>query len=200
MTILSSKFETHKEALKENLEAVKVLLDYDKSKNKDLWESDQGCLGYSGLILLCTFINAYGNLFNGNIIDGKKIGSQQDTFLILKSDYFDNQNIEKATIEKLYSNYRNKLTHNLTLPSNFYIERKSKDGIWYQKDSKSNAINIVYLVDLYELCKSAYNKLDENNHRGQFSESKKYLEIDNLDSKQNPLDLSQAASGNSPEI
>jgi hypothetical protein len=200
MTILSSKFETHKEALKENLEAVKVLLDYDKSKNVDLWESDQGCLGYSGLILLCTFINAFGYLFYGDKIKDNKIRIDKDTFLILNSDYFDNQNIEKATVDKLYSNYRNKLTHNLTLPSNFYIERKSKDGIWYQKDSKSNAINIVYLVDLYELCKSAYNKLDENNHLGHFSESKKYLEIDKLDSKQNPSDLSQTASGNNPEI
>ena len=161
------KYGLHKEAIKETLLAVELWIDYKKEKNSLVWGKEQGCLGYPCLILLFSFINAFGSLFKGQKIEKVKIKGDKTTFQILKSDYFLNQLLETSTIEELYETYRNKLIHNLSLPSNYYIEISSSKDNWYEltKDEKNNdVITIIYLMPLLKLCKTALSKIENEHH------------------------------------
>ncbi len=197
MTCFSRKFDLHKEALEENLEAISILLDYDKTQNPDKWGTTSGCLGYSALILICSHINAFGNLFYGQKIGSKKIDSQKGSFHIINSNYFDSQNIPTYAVDKFYGCYRNKLTHNLALPTNFIIKLKSDSGVWFEmiKDSTEHEIiSTVYLQDLYLLCIKAYEKLRDE-HSMLFYDSTKIADITLIDLAYNTTPINPGASG-----
>lgn len=173
-----TKFGLHKEAMKEVLESVCLLLNYDKSKKPSDWEDKIGCLGIPAMILLCSYINAFGNLFHGEKINGIKIRNDKNTFQILNSEYF-GQNLSKSALDNLYDIYRNKLTHNLSLQDNYSIQTKS-DERWFEltkNQTGKEAISTVYLKNLFKLCNEAYKKLELENHKEMFENSPKYDEI-----------------------
>jgi hypothetical protein len=191
------KFSLHVEAMRESLEAAKLLVNYNKEQNSHSWDRAQGCLGYPSAILLFSFINAYGNLFYSETIHGIKINTDKKTFAILNSDYFSNQNISSAAIEDLYESFRSKLTHNLALPKNYVMKQQSPTSRWFELSENNKGesiISTIYLVDLLELCDFAFNKIKDE-HKKQFESSKKTNDIKYKDLKSNPTIMTVNSSG-----
>lgn len=191
------KFPLHVEAMKESLEATRILVNYSKEQNPDTWDKEQGCLGYPSAILLFTFINAYGNLFYNETINDTKISTDKKTFWILNSDYFSNQNISEDAIDDLYESFRSKLTHNLTLPNNYIMKPKSSTSQWFEmsaNDKGKSIISTIYVIDLLLLCDSAFNKIKDE-HQKQFESSKKITDINYKDLKSNPTIITLNSSG-----
>jgi hypothetical protein len=197
MTTFNDKFLSHKEALKENFEAIDLLLKYDKSIKKDLWGEHEGCLGYAALILIFTQINTFGHLMSGKEYYSRKINTDKSTFSILNSEYFNEQKLDTEILDELYTSFRSLLIHNLALPQNFYIKRKSKNGLWYELGTGKNnkkIITTIYLNDLNDLCRTAYKKF-ELLHEENFHLSKKFKEITNKDIIKNINETDVEASG-----
>lgn len=179
MGIHTSKFSLHKEALLETLEAIKILTKYNK-QDKNEWGQSDGCLGYPSAVLIFSFINSIGALFEGEIINGREINNDKSTFQILNSTYFNNQNLEVTLLDELYEVYRNKLTHNFSLPINYYMSIKSEKGNWFEltkNNSGKEVITTIYLVDLLNLCKGAFERI-KNEHEAQYENSKNIKNID----------------------
>ena len=201
MAIHPDKFLLHKEAMEETLESIRLLVNYSKKEESGIWSDSEGCLGYPSAILLFSLVNAFGNLFFKETFSGIKINSDKNTFAILNSDYFSNQNINHNVLNNLYETFRSKLAHNLALPVNYIMKPKSTTGKWY-KISKNNkgedVISTIYLLDLLELCESAFIKLT-NEHQKVFSTSKKIDDIQYIDMKENPTDLSIKSSATIPQ-
>ena len=187
MAIHTSKFDLHKEALEENLEAVRLLISYQKEVISNKWIDEKGCLGYPAATLLFSCINAFGNLFYDEVVAGVKISSDKKTFQILNSEYFESQNISNDILDELYETYRSKLTHNLSLPKNYFIKLKSGNNNWYEtsnNDKGKKIISTVYLQDLHELCSKAYNKI-ENEHKEKYNGSIKTVYMEKKDLGEN---------------
>lgn len=107
MSVQPTKFNLHHEALEETLEAIRLLVDYEKEDNTDLWNKNSGCLGFPAATLLLSYINAFGNLFYGETINNIRITTDTKTFQIINSSYFENHNIAPDTLDRLNDIYRN---------------------------------------------------------------------------------------------
>lgn len=169
-------FELHRAALNETLFSVELLICYNKPDEKEKWHSQEGCLGYPAAILLLSFIDSIGNLFDE---------IKTHPYRILKGKYFQNQKIDDKIIDDFYDSYRNKLIHNHSLPSNRYIEPNSESNIWYKTSKKSleeNVISKIYLKPLLNLCKHAFVLL-ENEHQSHFFVSNNIKDVKYKDIK-----------------
>ncbi|MBK7344155.1 MAG: hypothetical protein IPJ06_14335 [Saprospiraceae bacterium] len=197
MAIHGDKFLLHREAIEETLESVRLLINYSKRVKSSMWNESEGCLGYPSAILLFSIVNAFGNLFFNSKISEIKIDTDKKTFAILNSHYFSNQNIDYNILDNLYETFRSRLTHNLALPFNYIMKPKSTTGKWYEiskNDNGEDVISTIYLLDLLELCVSAFNRLSDE-HQEKFFNSKKISDLQYKDMRDNPTILDNTASG-----
>lgn len=182
MSLHLTKFGLHQEAINETLVSIRILSAYKKEDEIKL-DGKEGCLGYPSAILLFSFINTFGNLFDGKTIAGRQIKNDKSSFQILNSEYFKNQNLSTQALDDLYKIYRSKLTHNLSLPSNYYLCTKSNSGNWYEKANNKAGIEIittVYVFDLLSLCEEALKKITKE-HEAIYNQSKKIIDLNNND-------------------
>ncbi|MBI2269056.1 MAG: hypothetical protein HYU69_01725 [Bacteroidetes bacterium] len=180
MAIHLEKFELHKEAMHETLIAVDELINYSKTAHTTGWNNDdEGCLGYPAAILLFSFVNAFGNLFYGEVIDGVKVDCDKKTFGIIKLKYFNNSDIDSKVLEAFYESYRSKLVHNLTLPAGYYLKIGKDNSEWYSlanSDKGEPIINTLFLFPFLTCCKNAFLKL-QTEHKEKFTQSIKIIDI-----------------------
>lgn len=107
--------EFNKEAIREALYSAELLINFRKNTDLNTWDkNDNGCLGYPAAILLFAYIETAGC-----IELNKKYGQ---AFKVLRTELFDYQTIPENLCEPLYQTYRNKLSHNLILPKEAFLQ------------------------------------------------------------------------------
>lgn len=70
-------------------------------------------------------------------------------FFIFNSDLYDNQILSREEISVLYDIYRSKLTHNLGLPSFYFIELNTKSNKLLEEKQNAQGENY-WVLNLYE--------------------------------------------------
>ena len=138
-------------AMGETLNAAQVLL-ADKNLSKSLFIQDgeifNGCrYGYPAAILLFSFIDAVGTLYN--------IGKFKTSFRVLNNELFGNQNLDVKACDNLYDNYRSGLSHNLALPANHFLIYNPNNATAFITKQNPKKIELVNLHSLFILCKNA---------------------------------------------
>lgn len=145
-----------REALNEMLEAVEYCISYRKKEHEQWVDSTfPGCLGIPAAILLFSIADAIGSHYRHKEfkIRGtnkmQKMKTTVEHFFIFNSDLYDNQILSREEISVLYDIYRSKLTHNLGLPSFYFIELNTKSNKLLEEKQNAQGENY-WVLNLYE--------------------------------------------------
>ena len=135
---------------------------------KDLKEwGDIGCLGYPAATLLFSIAETIGSYLSGvpNFIveiEGKKIKikNTREYLYILNSDFYGNQNLKRAFLDKLYKNYRSLLTHNSVMAYDHFLGIGTLGGKAFEIKIGANGGEYpwVNILPFYEISKKAIEK------------------------------------------
>lgn len=155
MAIEDQQKTQQKEAILENMMAIKYCLDFNKSDNVFFKQEERGCLGYPALILMCSVIDTIGSFFSGGLfeieVDGvkEKIDKAMEHFYILNQTPLFNFGLSKTSIFDFYSCYRSTLTHNSALPENRFLKKgnSSSEIFEFDRDKKIHSISLIPLYN-----------------------------------------------------
>lgn len=160
MSVMNKQNQQQKEAILENMLAIKYCLDFNKNEDDLLKIDNGGCLGYPALILMSSVIDTIGSFFSGSKLeiqidgDKKKIETAAEHFLILNESNLFNFSLSRKAIFDFYSCYRSTLTHNNSLPENRFLKKGESNSEIFEIDNDQK-IHSISLIPLYEaLCKA----------------------------------------------
>ncbi|WP_341906372.1 hypothetical protein [Fluviicola taffensis] len=158
MSVTNEQKQQQKEAILENMLAIKYCLDFNKNEDDLLNIDEGGCLGYPAFILICSVIDTIGSFFSGGDLeiqidgDKRKIEKAAEHFFILNQLNLFNFNLSGTTIFDFYSCFRSTLTHNNSLPENRFLKKGESGSKIFEIDNNQK-IHSISLIPLNEtLC------------------------------------------------
>lgn len=171
MAIHDNQEGQQREAILELLITIKYCLDFEKKGSDKFW-NEEGCLGYSAFILLCTVIDTIGSFYRGTDVEipfgseKRKIEENkawQHFYILNHPDYFD-LNLKENTIKDFYGAYRSRVVHNSSLPQgNFLInDKKSLDCFYLNEKGDVLKVNLWGLSQITDMAASRFLYFLEN--------------------------------------